>query len=96
MQYEADRTDPTREKWGEPSIAEMTEKAIKILQRSDNGYLLYVESMNDNNSWKNALTFPLFPLKVTSKIIFFRKGRGCKSYQMLKIMPPPLFIPTTN
>ena len=43
MQYEADRTDPTREKWGEPSLAEMTEKAIKMLKRNDKGFFLLVE-----------------------------------------------------
>ncbi|XP_041480447.1 alkaline phosphatase-like [Lytechinus variegatus] len=42
MKYEADR------RWdraGEPSLAQMTEKAIKILQRtSDNGFFLFVEA----------------------------------------------------
>lgn len=40
MQYEVDRLDDTA---GEPSIAEMTEKAIKILQRNPKGYFLLVE-----------------------------------------------------
>ena len=46
MQYEADRaTDPA----GEPSLAEMTDKAIRLLQASsaksgDKGYFLHVES----------------------------------------------------
>ena len=40
MQYEADRpTDPA----GEPSLAEMTDKAIRLLQKSPNGYFLHVE-----------------------------------------------------
>ena len=42
MQYEADRaTDPA----GEPSLTEMTDKAIRLLQRSggDKGYFLHVE-----------------------------------------------------
>ncbi|XP_022104207.1 alkaline phosphatase-like isoform X3 [Acanthaster planci] len=37
MQYEAERTD-------EPSIAEMTEKAIRILQKDKDGFFLMVEA----------------------------------------------------
>jgi alkaline phosphatase len=41
MRYEADRqTDAA----GEPSLAEMTEKAIKILQKNKKGYYLMVEA----------------------------------------------------
>ena len=40
MQYEADREHDIA---GEPSIAEMTEKAIKMLQRDENGFFLLVE-----------------------------------------------------
>ena len=40
MQYEVERADDAA---GEPSIAEMTEKAIKILQRNPKGYFLLVE-----------------------------------------------------
>ena len=40
MQYEVDRDDSPN---GEPSLTDMTEKAIKMLQRSDNGYFLAVE-----------------------------------------------------
>ena len=40
MQYESDRaTDPA----GEPSLTEMTDKAIRILQKSPTGYFLHVE-----------------------------------------------------
>ena len=40
MQYEADRaSDPA----GEPSLAEMTEKAIRMLQKNSNGFFLFVE-----------------------------------------------------
>ncbi|XP_022794922.1 alkaline phosphatase-like isoform X2 [Stylophora pistillata] len=41
MQYESDRT--ASDTLGEPSIAEMTEKAIKILQKNPKGYFLLVE-----------------------------------------------------
>ncbi len=59
MQYEYDRSqDPA----GEPSLTEMVLKAIQVLsQRSDNGYLLIVESgridhaHHANNAWR-ALT----------------------------------------
>ena len=40
MQYEADRADDTA---GEPSLAEMTSKAIDILKKNDKGYFLMVE-----------------------------------------------------
>lgn len=41
MQYEADRENDIA---GEPSLSEMTEKAIKILDNNDDGFLLVVES----------------------------------------------------
>jgi alkaline phosphatase len=40
MEYEADRA---KDKGGEPSLAEMTELAIKRLQQNDNGFVLMVE-----------------------------------------------------
>ncbi|MSQ58543.1 MAG: alkaline phosphatase [Betaproteobacteria bacterium] len=41
MQYEADRGN---DKAGEPSLAEMTEKAIKLLSRNPRGFYLQVEA----------------------------------------------------
>ncbi len=41
MQYEADRSNDIA---GEPSIAEMTEKAINILDNNEDGFFLMVES----------------------------------------------------
>lgn len=41
MQYEADRESDTA---GEPSLSEMTDKAIDILSKNDNGYVLQVEA----------------------------------------------------
>ena len=38
MQYEAERN-----KTAEPSLAELTQKAIEILRKNDNGYFLLVE-----------------------------------------------------
>ena len=47
MQYEAERlTDAA----GEPTIAEMTEKAIKILQKNTNGFGLLVEGGRIGNT----------------------------------------------
>lgn len=40
MQYEADRAN---DKAGEPSLTEMTEKAIKMLDKNKRGYFLHVE-----------------------------------------------------
>ena len=42
MRYELDRH---KDKAGEPSIAEMVEKAIKILQKNPKGYFLLVEGI---------------------------------------------------
>lgn len=42
MKYELDRA---ADKAGEPSIEEMTEKAIKILQKNPKGYFLLVEGI---------------------------------------------------
>jgi alkaline phosphatase len=41
MQYEADRENDVA---GEPSLSEMTEKAINVLDNNDKGYFLMVES----------------------------------------------------
>lgn len=40
MNYEVDRENDTA---GEPSIAEMAEKAIQILRKNPRGYFLLVE-----------------------------------------------------
>ncbi len=40
MQYEAHRQNDME---GEPSIAEMAEKAIKILEKDEDGFVLVVE-----------------------------------------------------
>lgn len=53
MQYEADRAaDPA----GEPSLAEMTEKAIELLARYPGGYFLMVEGgrIDHAHHWGNA------------------------------------------
>ena len=43
MRLELERTDRSIEAAGEPSLAEMTEKAIRILSRNTEGYFLVVE-----------------------------------------------------
>lgn len=43
MQFEADREDRKYETWGEPSLANMTAKAINILKRGQEGFFLLVE-----------------------------------------------------
>ena len=40
MQFEANRLD---DKAGEPSLVQMVEKAIKILQKDEDGFFLMVE-----------------------------------------------------
>jgi alkaline phosphatase len=46
MQYELERKDPNHEVAGEPSLAEMTEKAIKILSKNPKGFFLLVEGIS--------------------------------------------------
>ena len=46
MEYELERQQDTA---GEPSLAEMTEKAIKILQRNEKGFFLYIESKENSH-----------------------------------------------
>ena len=46
MNYEVDRLNDTA---GEPSIAEMTEMAIKILKKNPKGYFLFVEGNSNQN-----------------------------------------------
>jgi len=43
MQYDFERTDPNHEVAGEPTLSEMTHKAIQILQKNPKGYFLLVE-----------------------------------------------------
>ena len=43
MHFEIDRTNSSIEAAGEPSISEMTEKAIDILSKNPKGFFLLVE-----------------------------------------------------
>lgn len=43
MQFDAERLNDTA---GEPSLAEMVEKAIRILSKNRNGFFLFVEGQN--------------------------------------------------
>lgn len=54
MKYEADRLT---DKAGEPSIAQMTEKAIQILQRNPKGYFLYVEAGRIDHSHHTGIAY---------------------------------------
>ena len=49
MQYEVDRPGDTA---GEPSLADMVVKAIQILEKSEDGFYLYVEG--------NLIDYPRF------------------------------------
>ena len=40
LNYEVDRNTDI---WGEPSLTEIVEKALQILQRSEKGYFLLIE-----------------------------------------------------
>ncbi len=46
MKFEVDRRreeEQEEEDWKEPSLADMVEKSLNILKRSDNGYFLFAE-----------------------------------------------------
>ena len=43
MHYEVDRMDESKNKDPEPSLTEMVQKAIPLLQRSKDGFFLLVE-----------------------------------------------------
>ena len=43
MHFEVDRQNRTRNQWAERSMADMTEKAITIIQTSEKGYFLFIE-----------------------------------------------------
>ncbi len=43
MQFDLERKDPNHETAGEPSLEEMTEKAIQILSKNPKGFFLLVE-----------------------------------------------------
>ena len=43
MNMNADRDDPAFNNWEEPSLADMTEKAIRVLSKHEEGYFLMVE-----------------------------------------------------
>ena len=49
MQFETDRSDENIEAWGEPSLTEMTEKAIRLLSKQSEGYFLLVEGTHRSN-----------------------------------------------
>ncbi|KAI0239472.1 Alkaline phosphatase, tissue-nonspecific isozyme [Lamellibrachia satsuma] len=56
MDYEVDRIQ--REEVIEPSLAEMTEKAIRVLRRSRRGYFLLVEGGRIDHSHHDGRAFP--------------------------------------
>ena len=43
MNFDMDRDDPAHNHWAEPSLENMTVKALEILQKHDEGYFLMVE-----------------------------------------------------
>jgi len=63
MQYETDRAGDTA---GEPSLMEMTDKAIRILQKNEEGFFLLVESgridhaHHSNNAYRALTDFAMF------------------------------------
>lgn len=83
MKYEVDRVE---EKDGdqEPSIAEMTEKAINILKKNPKGYFLLVEgNFNELSKSKSGKWFGYFYLF----IFFFNRALEI----IILIINPPIF-----
>ena len=59
MKYEHQREEDGDKPTGEPSLAEMTKVAIKMLQKNENGFFLMVEGgkidVAHHASWVNRL-----------------------------------------
>lgn len=69
MEYEVDRKD------NEPSLTEMTEKAIEVLKKNENGFYLLVEGgrIGSTNLFaKLTKIFKYLIQKCASFLIFFR------------------------
>lgn len=74
MKYELDRA---ADKAGEPSIEEMTEKAIKILQKNPKGYFLLVEGIYQ--SWHYYLPATYIACLLYHLSAFQQRiSRGCQ------------------
>ncbi len=88
MQYEADRADDTA---GEPSLTEMTSKALDILSKNDNGYILQVEAgrvdhalhagnayraLTDNVEFANAIQMTLDKVDLEDTLIIVTSDHG--------------------
>ena len=65
MRYEVYRQNDTA---GEPSIAEMTEKAIKILQKNPKGYFLLVEGSYNTDLHIRSRTTCTIHVQLTYKL----------------------------
>ena len=77
MQYEVDREEDGA---GEPSIAEMTEKAIKILQKNSKGYFLFVEG-SLQLKWSPLWNFHAHPPIYGEEIIAFVLQMNSRNYK---------------
>lgn len=87
-EYEADRAEDTA---GEPSLSEMTTKAIDILAKSDNGYILQVEAgrvdhaahggnayrtLNDDIEFANAVQAALDKVNLEETLVIVTSDHG--------------------
>lgn len=88
VQYEADRESDTA---GEPSLTEMTQKALDILEKNDNGYVLQVEAgrvdhalhagnayraLNDGVEFANAIAATLERVDLDETLIIVSSDHG--------------------
>lgn len=88
MQYEADRESDTA---GEPSLSEMTAKALEILSKNENGYLLQVESgrvdhalhagnayraLNDGVEFEKAIAMTLEQVNLEDTLVIVTSDHG--------------------
>ena len=68
MKYEVNRLNDTA---GEPSIEEMTEKAIKILQKNPKGFFLLVEGLSFQLNIKHELDCTALAKSLQFNVLYF-------------------------
>ena len=67
MHFEVDRENTTLNNDPEPSLADMAEKAIRILKRNDKGFFLLIEGMFMGRPPKSTIIFVVISMNRLSR-----------------------------